>query len=181
LVFGLRLGGRGGTHRASGGFRVLRARQREAHARGEVGERLIGERVHLRLLDSHVRHVERIASHPGAPRGLGSLFFHHLRKTAERIAAAADGRHHASRHFVDLGHRLLHAHVVDRALEAFDLGARRVHGDIACLDEILVGLFGLLELGAILGELALDRLQAKRILPGGGPVAGPQVRRDLGA
>ena len=82
---------------------------------------------------------------------------------------------------MELGHGLLHAHVVDGALEAFDLGARGLHRDVACLDQVLVGGLGLLELRAVLGELRFDRLQAQRILAGGGVVAGAHVRGGLGA
>ena len=58
---------------------------------------------------------------------------------------------------------------------------RGLHGDVARLDQVLVGVFGLLELLAVLFELRVDRLQAQRVLAGGRLVAGAQVRGGLGA
>ncbi len=54
-------------------------------------------------------------------------------------------------------------------------------GDVAGLHQILVGGFGLLELRAVLGELGFHRLQAQRVLAGGGVVAGADMRGGLGA
>ncbi len=54
-------------------------------------------------------------------------------------------------------------------------------GDVAGLHQILVGGFRLLELGAVLGELGFHRLQAQRVLAGGGVVAGAHMRGGLGA
>ena len=102
-------------------------------------------------------------------------------QAVQRVAGAPDAGDHAGRHLVDLGHGLLHAHVVDRALEAFDLGARGLHRHVTCLDQVLVGGLGLLELRAILGELLLDGLQAQCVLAGGRVVAGAQMRGGLGA
>ena len=58
---------------------------------------------------------------------------------------------------------------------------RGLHGDIARLDQVLVGRLGLLELLAVLLELRVDGLQPQRVLAGRRLVAGAQVRGGLGA
>ena len=165
----------------SAGWRRRRALERDAFARREIRQCLVGERVHLGFLDLDLRHVDGIACHARAARGLVAFFGHHAFEATQRVAGAADVRDHAGRHLVQLGHGLVHAHVVDGALEAFDLGACGLHGNVARLDQVLVGGLGLFELGAILGELRVDGLQPQCVLPGGGVVAGADVRGGLGA
>ena len=106
------------------------------------------------LMSTCVMSTESLATR-ARPAALSRSSMTMLFEAVERVAGAADVRDHAGRHLVDLGHGLLHAHVVDGALEAFDLGARGLHGDVAGLDQVLVGGLGLLELRAVLGRAAL--------------------------
>ena len=82
---------------------------------------------------------------------------------------------HARRHLGQLGSRLLHLQIVRGFAGATRSCCEPGDGDVARLDEVLVGLFGLLQLRAILAELSADGLKPERVLARGVLVSGAEV------
>src|SRR5271155_2453483 len=146
----------------------------------EGGEGLLGEGALLGLADVDIFQVEAVDGDAYAPGGLVTLFADHLLQPVESVAAGAEASDHPGGHLGDFGHGALHFQVADASFERFDLLTGDGDRHIAGADELLIGGLGLLHLFAVFLKLALDGLQAQRILTGGLTIAQLQVRGGLG-